>query len=74
VKWPAETRLNGGNRLVSTYGAKPAVLPAGEPDGRDGDRAAGLMVASQQSPVTVTRPASSVEETSHRQDAVLPAW
>ena len=22
-------RLNGGNRLVSTYGAKPAVVPAG---------------------------------------------
>ena len=29
-------RLNGGNRLVSTYGAKPAVVPAGWPGEGDG--------------------------------------
>jgi hypothetical protein len=31
VAWAVETRLNGGNRLVSTYGANPAAPAAGAP-------------------------------------------
>jgi hypothetical protein len=40
VAWAVETRLNGGYRLVSTYGANPAAPADAEPDDELGDELA----------------------------------
>jgi hypothetical protein len=45
VDWAIETRLNGGNRLVSTYGANPAVPPDGDPLDGSGEELAGPLGA-----------------------------
>ncbi len=45
VACAVETRLNGGYRLVSTYGANPAVPPDGDLADADGDELAELLGA-----------------------------
>jgi hypothetical protein len=46
VACAVETRLNGGNRLVSTYGANPAAPPEGSPPERLGEELAGPLGAA----------------------------
>jgi hypothetical protein len=45
VACAVETRLNGGNRLVSTYGANPAAPPEGAPPDGLGEELAGPLEA-----------------------------
>jgi hypothetical protein len=43
VAWAVETRLNGGYRLVSTYGAKPAAPSDADPAEEAGEELAGAL-------------------------------